>query len=47
MDAAAVIRKHGSTVLGGLGVVLWLAALYLLCQPLQSDLSSHLELRPH
>jgi nitrogen fixation/metabolism regulation signal transduction histidine kinase len=30
MDAAAVIRKYGSTVLGCIGVALWLAALYLL-----------------
>src|SRR5271154_4769609 len=30
MDAEAIIRKHGSTVLGALGVALWLAALYLL-----------------
>jgi HAMP domain-containing protein len=30
MDAAAVIRKYGSTVLGTIGVALWLAALYLL-----------------
>src|SRR6202165_4547112 len=30
MDAAAVIRKYGSTVLGSIGVALWLAALYLL-----------------
>src|ERR1700722_1589421 len=37
MDAAAVIRKHGSTVLGGLGVVLWLAALYLLGSATQNS----------
>ncbi len=30
MDVPAVIRKYGSTVLGGLGLVLWLAALYML-----------------
>ena len=30
MDVAAVIRKYGSTVLGGSGIALWLAALYLL-----------------
>jgi nitrogen fixation/metabolism regulation signal transduction histidine kinase len=30
MDAAALIRKHGSTVLGAIGVALWLFALYLL-----------------
>jgi nitrogen fixation/metabolism regulation signal transduction histidine kinase len=42
MDAAAmnpvgaVIRKHGSTVLGTLGVVLWLVALYLLASAANS-----------
>ncbi len=30
MDIAAVARKYGTTVLGTLGVVLWLVALYLL-----------------
>jgi len=30
MDIAAVTRKYGATVLGTLGVVLWLVALYLL-----------------
>jgi nitrogen fixation/metabolism regulation signal transduction histidine kinase len=30
MDAAALMRKYGSTVLGTVGVVLWLVALYLL-----------------
>jgi PAS domain S-box-containing protein len=30
MDVSAMIRKYGSTVLGSLGVLLWLAALYLL-----------------
>jgi nitrogen fixation/metabolism regulation signal transduction histidine kinase len=30
MDAAALTRKYGSTVLGTVGVALWLAALYLL-----------------
>jgi nitrogen fixation/metabolism regulation signal transduction histidine kinase len=30
MDVAAVTRKYGSTVLGTIGVVLWLVALYLL-----------------
>jgi len=30
MDAAALIRRYGSTVLGAIGVALWLAALYLL-----------------
>ena len=37
MDAAAIIRKHGSTVLGGLGVVLWLVALYLLASAAQNS----------
>jgi nitrogen fixation/metabolism regulation signal transduction histidine kinase len=30
MDATTLIRKYGSTVLGSIGVALWLAALYLL-----------------
>jgi PAS domain S-box-containing protein len=30
MDVSAMIRKYGSTVLGSLGVLLWLVALYLL-----------------
>jgi nitrogen fixation/metabolism regulation signal transduction histidine kinase len=30
MDTAAVIRKHRSTVLAGIGIALWLVALYLL-----------------
>ena len=30
MDIAALIRKYGATVLGTIGVVLWLVALYLL-----------------
>ncbi len=33
----AVIRKHGSTVLGTLGVVLWLVALYLLASAAQNS----------
>ncbi|MGP0056132.1 MAG: sensor histidine kinase [Steroidobacteraceae bacterium] len=37
MDAAAVIRKHGSTVLGGLGVVLWLIALFMLASAAQNS----------
>ncbi|MGC1521643.1 MAG: ATP-binding protein [Steroidobacteraceae bacterium] len=43
MDAAAmspigaVIRRHGSTVLGTLGVVLWLVALYLLASAAQNS----------
>jgi nitrogen fixation/metabolism regulation signal transduction histidine kinase len=35
MDAAAVVRKYGATVLGGLGVALWLVALYLLASAAQ------------
>jgi len=30
MDAAALVRKHGATVVGAFGVALWLVALYLL-----------------
>jgi nitrogen fixation/metabolism regulation signal transduction histidine kinase len=37
MDASALIRKYGSTVLGTLGVVLWLAALYLLASAAQNS----------
>jgi nitrogen fixation/metabolism regulation signal transduction histidine kinase len=37
MDAAAVIRKYGSTVLGCIGVALWLAALYLLASAAQNS----------
>jgi len=37
MDAAAIVRKYGSTVLGGLGVVLWLVALYLLASAAQNS----------
>src|SRR6202451_3955508 len=37
MDAAAVIRKYASTVLGTLGVALWLAALYLLASAPQNS----------
>jgi nitrogen fixation/metabolism regulation signal transduction histidine kinase len=37
MDAAAVIRKYGSTVLGTIGVALWLAALYLLASAAQNS----------
>ena len=33
----AVIRRHGSTVLGTLGVVLWLVALYLLASAAQNS----------
>src|ERR1017187_4133127 len=37
MGAAAVIRKHGSTVLGTLGVVLWLVALFMLASAAQNS----------
>jgi PAS domain S-box-containing protein len=37
MDAAAMIRKYGSTVLGCIGVALWLAALYLLASAAQNS----------
>jgi len=37
MDAAALIRRHGATVLGGSGVALWLAALYLLASAAQNS----------
>ena len=37
MDAAAVIRKYGATVLGSVGVALWLAALYLLASAAQNS----------
>ena len=37
MDAAAVIRKYGSTVLGCIGVALWLGALYLLASAAQNS----------
>jgi nitrogen fixation/metabolism regulation signal transduction histidine kinase len=37
MDAAAMIRKYGSTVLGCFGVVLWLVALYLLASAAQNS----------
>jgi nitrogen fixation/metabolism regulation signal transduction histidine kinase len=37
MDAAAMIRKYGSTVLGAIGVALWLAALYLLASAAQNS----------
>jgi nitrogen fixation/metabolism regulation signal transduction histidine kinase len=41
MDAAALVRKHGSTVLGALGVALWLVALYLLASAAQN--AAHFE----
>jgi nitrogen fixation/metabolism regulation signal transduction histidine kinase len=37
MDAAALIRKHGGAVLGGIGVALWLVALYLLASAAQNS----------
>ena len=37
MDAAAVIRKYGATVLGSVGVALWLVALYLLASAAQNS----------
>jgi nitrogen fixation/metabolism regulation signal transduction histidine kinase len=37
MDAAAMIRKYGSTVLGSIGVALWLVALYLLASAAQNS----------
>ncbi len=37
MDASAVIRKYGSTVLGSIGVALWLVALYLLASAAQNS----------
>jgi nitrogen fixation/metabolism regulation signal transduction histidine kinase len=37
MDAAAMIRKYGSTVLGSFGVVLWLVALYMLATAAQNS----------
>jgi nitrogen fixation/metabolism regulation signal transduction histidine kinase len=37
MDAAAVMRKYGATVLGSIGVALWLAALYLLASAAQNS----------
>jgi len=37
MDAAALIRKYGSTVLGGIGIALWLIALYLLASAAQNS----------
>src|ERR1700684_294763 len=37
MDAAAMIRKYGSTVLGCIGVALWLAALFMLASAVQNS----------
>ena len=37
MDAAAVIRRYGTAVLGSIGVALWLAALYLLASAAQNS----------
>ena len=39
MDAATLIRKYGSTALGGFGVVLWLAALVLLGSAAQNSVT--------
>jgi len=37
VDAAALIRKYGSTVLGAIGVALWVFALYLLSSAAQDS----------
>jgi nitrogen fixation/metabolism regulation signal transduction histidine kinase len=37
LDVPAVIRKYGSTVLGAIGVVLWLVALYLLASAAENS----------
>ena len=37
VDTAALIRKYGSSVLGGLGIALWLVALYLLSLAAQNS----------
>jgi nitrogen fixation/metabolism regulation signal transduction histidine kinase len=37
MDAPALVRKYGSTVLGTLGVALWLVALFLLASAAQNS----------
>src|SRR5450432_4300023 len=37
MDVPAMIRKYGSTVLGCIGVALWLAALFLLASATQNS----------
>jgi PAS domain S-box-containing protein len=37
MDFSAMIRKYGSTVLGGIGVLLWLFALWLLASAAQNS----------
>jgi nitrogen fixation/metabolism regulation signal transduction histidine kinase len=37
MDAPALVRKYGSTVLGGIGIALWLVALYLLASAAQNS----------
>ena len=37
MDAAAVIRKYGATALAGVGVALWLVALFLLAAAAQNS----------
>jgi two-component system, NtrC family, nitrogen regulation sensor histidine kinase NtrY len=37
MDVPALIRRHGGAVLGGIGVALWLVALYLLASAAQNS----------
>jgi PAS domain S-box-containing protein len=37
MDVPAMIRKYGSTILGSIGVALWLVALYLLASAAQNS----------
>ena len=37
MDVAAVVRKHGATALAGVGVALWLVALFLLAAAAQNS----------
>jgi nitrogen fixation/metabolism regulation signal transduction histidine kinase len=39
VDVATLIRKYGSTALGGFGVVLWLAALVLLASAAQNSVT--------
>jgi nitrogen fixation/metabolism regulation signal transduction histidine kinase len=39
VDAATLIRKYGSTALGGVGVVLWLVALVLLASAAQDSVT--------
>jgi PAS domain S-box-containing protein len=37
LDLSAMIRKYGSTVLGGVGIALWIFALYLLASAAQNS----------